>query len=129
MTTHEGDSFLAADGTISRRRLLATAAKFGAGAVALSGAGGVLLSACGDSDSNASDSSGPFKLGWIRPTTGLYASGFAPIYVSGLIAVDEINAAGGIMGRQIERSEYDDEGDPAKEPSLVTRLQSDKINY
>src|SRR5581483_508030 len=37
----------------------------------------------------------PFKLGWIRPTTGRLASSFAPLYFGGLIAVDEINAAGG----------------------------------
>src|SRR5580698_5614104 len=47
----------------------------------------------------------PFKLGWIRPTTGRLASSFAPLYFGGLIAIDEINAAGGILGRPITRVE------------------------
>ena len=39
---------------------------------------------------------------------------FAPLYAGGLIAVEEINAAGGIMGRPIARIEEDDEASVAK---------------
>ncbi len=63
------------------------------------------------------------RVGWIRPTTGRLASSFAPLYVGGLIAVDEINAAGGIMGRRVERVEEDDEASPAKEPAIMRKLQ------
>jgi len=48
-----------------------------------------------------------FKVRWIRPTTGRLPSSFAPF--GGLIAADEINAAGGILGHQIARVEEDDE--------------------
>ena len=68
------------------------------------------------------------RIGWIRPTTGQLASSFAPLYIGGLIAVDEINAGGGIMGRRIERVEQDDEASPAKEPAIMRKLQDDGIN-
>ena len=136
---HDPDrSLLNADGTVSRRKLLGRAAMLGGGALALTASGG-LLAACGDDDGETTargqgggggeTPSGPFRLGWIRPTTGLYASGFAPIYVSGLIAVDEINAAGGIMGREIERAEFDDEGDPSREPAIIQRLLSEDLGF
>ncbi len=68
------------------------------------------------------------RIGWIRPTTGRLASSFAPLYVGGLIAVDEINAAGGILGRRIERVEEDDEASPAKEPAIMRKLQDAGVN-
>jgi branched-chain amino acid transport system substrate-binding protein len=68
-----------------------------------------------------------FKIGWIRPTTGRLASSFAPLYFGGLIAIDEINAAGGILGRQIARVEEDDEASPAKEPGIVRKLREQDI--
>jgi len=63
------------------------------------------------------------RIGWIRPTTGRLATSYAPLYVGGLIAIDEINAAGGIMGRRIERVEEDDEASPAKEPAIMRKMQ------
>lgn len=68
------------------------------------------------------------RVGWIRPTTGRLASSFAPLYVGGLIAIDEINAAGGIMGRRVERVEEDDEASPAKEPAIMRKLQDSGVN-
>ena len=62
------------------------------------------------------------KIGSARATTGLVASSFAPLYVSVKIAVEEINAAGGILGRQIEIIEADDESSPAKEPAVMRKL-------
>ena len=69
----------------------------------------------------------PFKIGWIRPTTGRLASSFAPLYFGGLIAIDEINAGGGILGRPIVRVEEDDEASPAKEPGIVRKLREQEI--
>jgi branched-chain amino acid transport system substrate-binding protein len=68
------------------------------------------------------------KIGWIRPTTGRLASSFAPLYVGGLIAIEEINASGGIMGRRIERVEEDDEASPAKEPAIMRKMQDAGVN-
>ena len=73
--------------------------------------------------------SDPFKLGWVRPTTGRLASSFAPLYVGGLIAIDEINATGGMLGRPIVRDEQDDEASPAKEPGIARKLADGGLHY
>ena len=62
------------------------------------------------------------KIGSARAMTGLVASSFAPLYVSVKIATEEINAAGGILGRPIEIIEADDESSPAKEPAVMRKL-------
>ena len=62
------------------------------------------------------------KIGSARAMTGLVASSFAPLYVSVKIAVEEINAAGGILGRPLEIIEADDESSPAKEPAVMRKL-------
>ncbi|MGJ7510901.1 ABC transporter substrate-binding protein [Variovorax sp. GT1P44] len=63
-----------------------------------------------------------FKIGSARAMTGLVASSFAPLYVSVKIAVEEINASGGILGRKVEIIEVDDESSPAKEPAVMRKL-------
>jgi len=105
------------DGDISRRGLLRAAGMLGAAA----GLGGLAL----PSRALAAD---PFRIGWVRPTTGRLVSSFAPLYAGGLIAIDEINAAGGILGRQIVRDEQDDEALPSKEPGVVLKYSSARIN-
>ena len=70
-----------------------------------------------------------FNIGWVRPTTGRLASSYAPLYIGGLIAIDEINAAGGVMGRKIARQEEDDEASPAREPAVIKKLQENGIGY
>ena len=107
------------DGSINRRALMATAARLGLGA----GLAAPMSLLAQSSAANA------FKVGGVRPTTGRFASSFAPVYVTGLMALDEINAAGGILGRPIEKVELDDEGAPAKEPGVFKRLQSEQIHY
>ena len=69
-----------------------------------------------------------FRVGWIRPTTGRLASSFAPLYAGGLIALEELNAAGGIMGKKIVLVEEDDEASPAKEPAVIRKLKSAGID-
>ena len=63
-----------------------------------------------------------FTVGWVRPSTGRLASSFAPLYVGGLIAIEEINAAGGILGRPIVRKEEDDEASPARQPTVMKKI-------
>ena len=99
-------SLLRPDGRIDRRSFLAGAASLGVSAFALP----------------AAAQSGPVNIGWVRASTGRLASLYAPQFVGGLIAVDEINAAGGIMGRPIARLEEDDEASPAKQPQVAKKL-------
>jgi branched-chain amino acid transport system substrate-binding protein len=107
---------LVRDGSIDRRALLRSAAQVGVAAFGASLGG------------SAFAQQQALKLGWIRPTTGRLASSFAPLYFGGLIAVDEINASGGIMGRQIARFEEDDEASPAKEPGIIRKLREQDIS-
>ncbi|MBV9561183.1 MAG: ABC transporter substrate-binding protein [Bradyrhizobium sp.] len=68
------------------------------------------------------------RIGWVRPTTGKLASSFAPLYAGGDIALAEINAAGGILGRKLVIQEEDDEASPAKEPGVIKKLKDAGIN-
>lgn len=56
-----------------------------------------------------------FKVGVIGPMTGDYAQYGTNVYNAAKIAIDEINAAGGINGYQVELLDAgDDQGDPEK---------------
>jgi branched-chain amino acid transport system substrate-binding protein len=70
-----------------------------------------------------------FNIGWVRPTTGRLMSSYAPLYIGGLIAIDEINASGGILGRRIVKQEEDDEASPAREPGVIKKLQESGIQF
>jgi ABC-type branched-subunit amino acid transport system substrate-binding protein len=106
------------NGEISRRSLLKAASKL----ALLSGTAGIGFPlAAGAADD--------FRIGWIRPTTGRLASSYAPLYAAGLMAVDEINASGGILGRKIVREEVDDEAAPAKAPQVMKKLESSDIKF
>src|SRR5260221_14296690 len=95
------------DGSIDRRDFLRTAGRLGVGAFGLSSLG----------FAGAVEAAEPFNIGWGRPTTGRLASSFSYLYIGGLIAIDEINAAGGIMGPPLTRLEGDGQAPPAKEPA------------
>lgn len=107
------------DGSIDRRDFLRTAGRLGVGAFGASSLGLAGIAAAQQ----------PFSLGWIRPTTGRLASSFSYLYIGGLIAIDEINAQGGILGRPITRVEEDDEASPAKEPAIIKKLQGAGVNF
>lgn len=71
---------------------------------------------CSSSDTASSESTGEptFKIGSIGPVTGNNAAYGLAVQNGAQIAVDEINAAGGINGYQIEFSFEDDESDAEK---------------
>lgn len=107
---------LEADGSLDRRAFLATAGRLGVGMMGM-GAAPLLMA----QQQN-------FTVGWVRPSTGRLASSFAPLYVGGLIAIEEINAAGGILGRPIVRKEEDDEASPAKQPTVMKKISDAGVN-
>ena len=111
MNEHKKPTFgLDADGSLDRRAFLGAASSLGMGLLGM-GVSPILMA------QNA-----PLTVGWVRPSTGRLASSFAPLYVGGLIAIDEINAAGGILGRPIVRKEEDDEASPAKQPTVMKKV-------
>ena len=71
--------------------------------------------------------SGPIKLGYVGPLTGELASVGEPGLGGAELAVKEINAAGGLLGRQVELIAEDD-ACSAKGLNAVTKLiQVDKV--
>ena len=79
------------------------------------------LVGCGNSGSTASGD--VFKIGGIGPTTGDAASYGLAVKNGAQIAVDEINAAGGINGYQIEYKFEDDENDAEKSVNAYNVLK------
>ncbi len=69
-----------------------------------------------ETEETTSEESGEtFKIGVIGPMTGDYAQYGLGVYNAAAIAVEEINAAGGINGYQVELLDAgDDQGDPEK---------------
>ena len=62
------------------------------------------------------------KIGLLAPTSGDLAVYGQAVYNSAMMAVTELNEAGGIDGATIELIHYDNEGDPTKTMNLFNRL-------
>lgn len=75
-----------------------------------------------DSSQDESSSADTIKIGWYGPLSGSAAS----VGVSGetavKLAVKQINEAGGVLGKQVELVEYDDQGSSEVSVKNVTRL-------
>ncbi|HKS88730.1 MAG TPA: ABC transporter substrate-binding protein [Stellaceae bacterium] len=67
----------------------------------------------------------PYKLGTEQPLTGVAASGGKTALVGVQMAVDRINKAGGILGRQVELFVGDDESKPDTGRRAVEKLVTD----
>ena len=68
------------------------------------------------------------KIGLLAPTSGDLAVYGQAVYNASMMAVEELNAAGGIDGATIELVHYDNEGDPTKTMNLFNKLvDEDKI--
>ncbi len=81
---------------------------------------GLMCSGCGSGKSGAS--SNEILLGHYASMTGSEAT-FGQSTDNGIrMAVDEINAAGGIGGKKFRLITYDDKGDPREAATAVTRL-------
>jgi branched-chain amino acid transport system substrate-binding protein len=64
----------------------------------------------------------PIKIGFFAPLTGFAAADGASARHSAEIAVDDINAAGGIKGRKLELIVYDDRHDSKEAVAIATKL-------
>lgn len=68
---------------------------------------------------------GPIKIGSIMPISGPVSTYGIQSRDAIIMAVDEINAAGGILGRQVEAIVEDDEANPEKTKNAFTKLVTD----
>ncbi len=74
--------------------------------VSLATCGALLLAACGTSTSNSPSS--PINVGITGPFSGPYADPGSAIRNAGQLAIDDINAGGGINGRKLQAFPEDD---------------------
>jgi branched-chain amino acid transport system substrate-binding protein len=104
-------------GTISRRRLLATASA--GAAFAASPFGSSLLQAQGT----------PIKIGMSMPQTGGLAGGGKASLLGIEIWRDDVNAKGGLLGRKVELVVYDDKSSASESPAIYSKLLDvDKVD-
>ena len=81
------------------------------------------LSACGGGDEAGAD--GPIRVAAIQTTSGTAAQTGEP-QVAGLkLAFKKINADGGVDGRKIKVTYFDDKGDPAEAVKLAQKVVQD----
>ena len=72
----------------------------------------------------------PFKIGAILPMTGIGAPTGVSSEIGLKLAVEDVNKAGGILGRQVQTVLVDDQFDPTQSVSLAKRLTSnDKVEF
>lgn len=102
--------------TFTKRTLLATALL-----------GGVCLLTGGLGMASAAD--GPVKIGAVLSLTGGAGTLGDPALKTMQMYADQINAAGGLLGRKIELVTYDDASEPAKANGFAKRLvEDDKVD-
>ncbi|WP_302619998.1 ABC transporter substrate-binding protein [uncultured Oscillibacter sp.] len=97
-----------------------------------------LLAGCGaksggdsgtSSDNGGSASGGAIKIGYFGPLTGGTAQAGQAALNGAQIAVNELNEAGGVLGRQLEIVSYDDKSSPEEAVKAATKLvQVDKVH-
>lgn len=82
----------------------------------------------GSASTDSAASTDPIKVGWYGPLSGSAASVGTSGETAVKLAVSQINAAGGILGRPIELVEYDDQGNTEVSVRNVTRLiEQDRV--
>src|SRR5688572_6229957 len=71
---------------------------------------------------------GPIKIGEVGSMTGSEATFGTSTHNGVMLAVKEVNAAGGIKGRKVEILSLDDQGKPDEAATVVTKLiTQDKV--
>ncbi|MGY1590579.1 substrate-binding protein [Geodermatophilus sp. SYSU D00708] len=103
--------------------------------LAVAGTSAVLLAltACGGSiggDEAAADSQEPLKIGFLAPVTGPAAPEGIAMQRGFDLAIEDINADGGVFGQPVEVVFIDDQADPATATQAAQRLvQQEQVDY
>ncbi|ARJ07504.1 amino acid ABC substrate-binding protein [Cnuibacter physcomitrellae] len=84
------------------------------------------LSACSGSSGGGSDD--PIKIGVVGPQTGPLAEIGENQVAGAEVAVEQINAAGGILGRQVELSNGDEQTTPETSTAAVRNMANSGVN-
>ena len=93
----------------------------------LAGCGNGLGSGGGNSSGNSSDAKTPIVLGMVAPTSGSNAAAGPNMSNGAKLAIDEINAKGGVLGRQLKLEVQDGACDPKTAVAAANKLVSDGV--
>ena len=93
--------------------------------VSLASCGALLLAACGTSSNNSPSS--PISVGITGPFSGPYADPGSAIRNAGQLAIDDINASGGINGRKLQAVPEDDACDAQTGVQAAQKLLNESI--
>ena len=66
----------------------------------------------------------PIKIGWIGHLTGVLSAYGQDMLRAAEMAVEDVNASGGALGRKLELVVRDDRGDPSQAATLVRELDT-----
>lgn len=94
----------------------------------VAGAAGMGALATGFGGRAHAQGSGPIRIGVLLPLTGSQAVYAPDCQMSAQIAVDQINAAGGILGRKLEIVYRDDKANPNAAIAAAKELMGEGIN-
>lgn len=94
-------------------------------AASIATCGALLMAACGSS--SPSSASSPILVGITGPYSGPYADPGSAIRDAGLLAIDDINAAGGINGRKLQALPEDDACDAQTGVQAAEKLLTEGI--
>ena len=93
------------------------------------GATGATILATSLAPRSALAQSSPVKIGMSMPQTGGLGGGGQAALVALRMWVDDVNAKGGLLGRKVEFTAYDDQSNPANTPGIYTKLLDvDKVD-
>jgi len=79
--------------------------------------------------SGCSEQSDTIKIALAGPTTGAVAQYGEMQIIGAKMAVEQINKAGGVIGKQLEAVVYDDACDPKQAVAVANKIVNDKIKY
>ncbi|MEA5049973.1 MAG: ABC transporter substrate-binding protein [Oscillospiraceae bacterium] len=83
------------------------------------------MAACAQKDETPAADDSPIKIGLSTPLTGNFAENGTGTQIAVQMAVDEINAAGGINGRNLEVVVEDSKGDATQSTQIATMFTED----
>jgi branched-chain amino acid transport system substrate-binding protein len=84
----------------------------------------VLMAACGDGGEKGSET---IPIAVVGPVTGQYASFGAQMTNGGQMAVDDINAAGGVLGKKLDLDIGDDACDPKQAVAVANQMTGNGV--
>jgi branched-chain amino acid transport system substrate-binding protein len=85
----------------------------------------VVMAACGDSGGEKGSETIPIAV--VGPVTGQYASFGAQMTNGGQMAVDDINAAGGVLGKKLDLDIGDDACDPKQAVAVANQMTGNGV--